>query len=164
MRSFGELLLGSEDLQRMVHSPVFSERQKASAVEAIAKKAKYGKLFTNFLLVLAENGRLKAVGSILNAAEARLNALSGMVDAEMTTAHKLTAKELEAVQKKLAKQLGRDVAVRGYVDESILGGMTLRVGSTLIDDSVRTKLERLERSLANPQTNSTLTHNLKEVG
>lgn len=164
MRSFAELLAGSEDLQHVVKSPVFSEKQKSSAVAAIAKKAKYGKTFTNFLLVLAENGRLNMVASILKSAERHLGAMSGLVDAEMTTAYELTDKELEAVQKKLAKQLGRDVSIRGKVDEEILGGMTLRVGSTLIDDSVRTKLERLERNLANPQTNSTLTHNLKEVG
>jgi F-type H+-transporting ATPase subunit delta len=164
MRSFAELLAGSEDLQHVVKSPVFSEKQKSSAMAAIAKKAKYGKVFTNFLLVLAENGRLNMVVSILKAAERHLGAMSGLVDAEMTTAYELTDKELEAVQKKLAKQLGRDVSIRGKVDEEILGGMTLRVGSTLIDDSVRTKLERLERNLANPQTNSTLTHNLKEVG
>lgn len=164
MRSFSELLAGSEDLQRMVKSPIFSQKQKIATLQAIAKKAKYGKFFTNFLLVLAENRRLNMVSAILKAAERKLSAMSGVVDAEMTTAFALTPKELEVIQKKLAKQLGRDVSISGSVDENLLGGMVLRVGSALIDDSVRTKLERLERSLARPQNNSTLTHNLKEVG
>lgn len=165
MNEFAQMLHDSADLQKMVASPIFTSAQKKAAVEALAKKAKMGKIFSNFLMLLAKNGRLPLVLSVFDAFNGLLAKANGVFEADLTTAHELTAKEIEAVQKSLTKQLGKDVSVRPFMDERLLGGMKLRVGSVMVDDSVRTKLERLHRNLNNTQNlNSTLTHNLKEVG
>lgn len=165
LADFENMMSSSTDLKEMMSSPVFNPSDKLKAIQAICKKAKLSQLFTNFLSVMAQNGRLPLVSVVIIEAKRLLAELSGQHEAEITTNYELTAKELQALQKTLSKQTGKDIVLDNKVDEQILGGMKLRIGSVMVDDTVQTRLERLERSLSDKQLlDTSLTQNLKEVG
>ena len=144
---FATMLDESDDLQRLVSSPVFSAEDQLRAISAILDKAGIKGLVGNFLRVVAQNRRLFAVPGIIAsfrriAAEAR-----GEVSADVISAHALSAaqeKELKAALKSVA---GKDVTVNLTVDPSILGGLVVKMGSRQIDTSLKTKLNSLKLAL-----------------
>lgn len=144
---FATMLDGSDDLQRLVTSAVFSAEDQLRAISAILDKAGIKGLVGNFLRVVAQNRRLFAVPGIIAsfrqvAAEAR-----GEVSADVTSAHALDAaqeKELKAALKSVA---GKDVTVNLTVDPSLLGGLVVKMGSRQIDTSLKTKLNSLKLAL-----------------
>jgi F-type H+-transporting ATPase subunit delta len=142
-----ELISNSDDLKRLIASPVFSADEQFKAIAAVADKAGIKGLVGNFLRVVARNRRLFAVPGMI-AAFRRIAADSrGEVSAEVTSAHGLDAgqkKELAAALKQVA---GKDVTIAVTVDPSILGGLIVRIGSRQIDTSLRTKLNSLKLAL-----------------
>lgn len=142
-----ELISNSDDLKRLIASPVFSADEQFKAIAAVADKAGIKGLVGNFLRVVAKNRRLFAVPGMI-AAFRRIAADSrGEVSAEVTSAHGLDAaqkKELAAALKQVA---GKDVTIAVTVDPSILGGLIVRIGSRQIDTSLRTKLNSLKLAL-----------------
>lgn len=144
---FAAMLDESDDLKRLVSSPVFSAEDQLRAISAILDKAGIKGLVGNFLRVVAQNRRLFAVPGIIVsfrqiAAEAR-----GEVSADVISAHALDAaqeKELKAALKSVA---GKDVMVNLTVDPSILGGLVVKMGSRQIDTSLKTKLNSLKLAL-----------------
>lgn len=163
--SMRDLLNGSSDLLSMIESPLFRRAQQEKAILAIAKKAKYTPLFTDFLATLAQNKRLALLPGILVAAQNACQAMSGTEEAEVISASALSDKDAKALEGSIKKMVGKDISMTLRVDESLLGGVIVKVGSRMIDDSVRTKLDRLERVLRSGQTQElTSTQNLKEVG
>ena len=141
---FKALLDGSEDLTRMVRSPVFSADEQGHAIDAIAGKANISGLAANFLKVLARNRRLFATADIIKnyriiAARAR-----GEVSAEVASAHPLTDGQMQALKDQLKLTIGKDITVQAKVDPSLLGGLIVKVGSRMIDNSLRTKLDHLK--------------------
>ena len=144
---FEALLKGSEDLMRLVKSPVFSADDQVKAVAAIADKAKIAGLVGNFLRVVARNRRLFAVPAMIDAFRRIAAEARGETTAEVTSAHALTAaqeKELKATLKSVA---GKDVSIAVTVDASILGGLVVKMGSRQIDTSLKTKLASLKLAL-----------------
>ncbi|MBK8456396.1 MAG: F0F1 ATP synthase subunit delta [Phyllobacteriaceae bacterium] len=144
---FEALLKGSEDLMRLVKSPVFSADDQVKAVAAIADKAKIAGLVGNFLRVVARNRRLFAVPAMIDAFRRIAVEARGETTAEVTSAHALTAaqeKELKATLKSVA---GKDVSIAVTVDASILGGLVVKMGSRQIDTSLKTKLASLKLAL-----------------
>jgi F-type H+-transporting ATPase subunit delta len=144
---FEELLDGSDDLKRLISSPVFSAEDQLHAISAIADKAKIIGLAGNFLRVVAKNRRLFAVPGMIRAFRQIAAEARGEVAGEVTSAHRLTPaqeKELKATLKSIA---GKDVAISVSVDPSLLGGMIVKIGSRQIDTSLRTKLNSLKLAL-----------------
>jgi len=144
---FEELLDGSEDLKRLISSPVFSAEDQLHAISAIADKAKITGLAGNFLRVVAKNRRLFAVPGMIRAFRQIAAEARGEIAGEVTSAHKMTPaqeKELKATLKSIA---GKDVAISVSVDPSLLGGMIVKIGSRQIDTSLRTKLNSLKLAL-----------------
>ncbi|NVJ70359.1 MAG: F0F1 ATP synthase subunit delta [Alphaproteobacteria bacterium] len=133
----------SADLRDLVASPLFSREQQSSAIDAVAKAAKLGDLTVKFLGVLAANRRLGALVSTIAAFEKLTAHHRGEVRASVTSARKLTKKQLGDLEKKLKLAVGHDVIIDASVDESLLGGLTVKVGSRMIDDSLKTKLDNL---------------------
>ena len=150
----------SEDLRHFVRSPLIPAEKQLSAVEALAKKAKLHKLTANFLSTLVANRRLNILEAAIEAFSSESAKRRGAVEVNVETAQDLSAKQLKALQDALKKGTGADVSLKAKVEPGILGGMVVTVGSQMIDDSVRGKLERLKQSMG-ARSNENVT--LKEV-
>lgn len=138
---------GSEDLARVIKSPVMSRNDQINAMTAIAEAAKFAPLTKNFIGVIAENRRLFALTNIINAFQAQLAASRGEATAEVVSAKALTKAQLSAVEDALKSAIGTKVQVEQRVDESLLGGLVVRVGSRMIDSSLKTQLQKMRLAM-----------------
>lgn len=144
---FQSLLDQSDDLKRLITSPVFSAEDQAKAITAIADKAGIAGLVGNFLKVVANNRRLFAVPGMISAFRAIAAEHRGEITAEVTSAHALDEAQETELKAALKGVTGKEVAVSVTVDPSILGGLIVKVGSRQIDSSLRTKLSTLKLAL-----------------
>ena len=147
LRRLRAMLADSSDLERLVRSPVLSREQQAKAVAAIAEQAGFDGLTRNFLGLLARNRRLFAVSAMIKAFLAELARRRGEVTAQVTSAAPLSESQLAKVTDSLRRSVGGKVSVDLSVDPSLLGGLVVRVGSRMVDSSLRTKLQRLELAM-----------------
>ncbi len=161
MAELSAMLEASADLQKLISSPTFATTQQEEAVLAIAKAASFSKLTLNFLQVLSHNRRLPALKIILSAFREETSRRRGEVKATVRSAFALTPEQERSLQDELKKSLGFKVQLDASVDKSLLGGMVVTVGSKQIDDSVKSKLASLKKTLTSSNQN---TKNLKEVG
>lgn len=161
INALSAMLAGSEDLRRLVYNPLIGRTQKAQAMLALAQKAGFNDLTVRFLGVLAQNRRLSTLEVIVKAFAAELRRRRGEVQAKVETAYVLTPAQTKALQEQLAQAMGRNVTLEVAVNKDLLGGMTVMVGSRMIDDSVRTKLDRLQRAMT---SGAARTAQIKEVG
>jgi F-type H+-transporting ATPase subunit delta len=139
---------GSKDLQSLIRNPLFNRTNQQAAILAIAKQAGFNDLTTKFLGVLAQNRRLPILKDVIRAFISELNRRRGGVEAKVQTAVALSDAQTKDLQKSLSDAMGSHVTLNVEVNKSILGGMIVTVGSRMIDDSVRRKLERLKRALS----------------
>lgn len=142
--SFAALLDSSNDLARLVRSPVFSADDQQRALAAILKKAGMKPLTANFLSLVAKNRRLFAVADMAKAFFALLARHRGEVTAEVVSAKKLTDAQTKSLKTALKAAIGQDIQVSTDVEPSLLGGLVVKVGSRMIDTSLRTKLDNLK--------------------
>lgn len=141
------LLSESADLKRMVRSPVFSSDEQGRAIAAVAEKAGLAPLVVNFLKVLARNRRLFAVGDMIRTFLALAARQRGEVNAEVASAHPLTDEQLATLKDTLRATAGKDVQLITRVDATLLGGLIVKMGSRMIDSSLRTKLTSLKTAM-----------------
>lgn len=144
---FQKLMEGSEDLSRLITSPVFSADEQFDAVDGVLKKAKITGLVGNFIRVVARNRRLFAMQGMLAAFKKLAAEHKGEVSADVTVATELTAAQTKELKTALKSVVGKDVAINATVDPSILGGMIVKVGSRQIDTSIKTRLSSLKLAL-----------------
>ncbi len=147
LASFDELLAGSDDLQRLIGSPVFSANEQLRAIDAVLIKARIGGLAANLARLAARNRRLFIMPVMLAEFRELVAAHRGEVSAEVAVAHPLSADQGRELKAALKSVIGKDVVVNTHVDASLLGGMVVKVGSRQIDTSLRTKLSSLKLSL-----------------
>jgi len=141
---FEELRAGNPELDRLVRSPVFGADEKLKALSAILDKAGIGGLAANFLRVLTANRRLSAARDVIRAFRALLAQHRGEVTAQVTVAEKLNDKNLEALKDALkSKTGGKDIDLEIKIDPAIIGGLVVKVGSRMVDSSLRTKLNSI---------------------
>jgi F-type H+-transporting ATPase subunit delta len=133
----------SSDFKMLTTNPLVSRESATAGVAALAKVMKLDTLSTKFLGVLAQNRRLAELCSVITAYEALASAHRGEATAEVTSAHKLEAAQVTALKKQLKAKVGRDVAVNLSVDPAILGGLIVKIGSQMIDSSIKTRLNSL---------------------
>jgi F-type H+-transporting ATPase subunit delta len=148
---FGEAHDAFEDFARLVKSPVFSAEEQGKALSAILDKLKIEGLTKNFLLLVSKNRRLFAAPDMIAAFRTMLADYRGETSATVTAASKLTEAQVTALKQTLKAALGKDVMLEQRVDPSLLGGLMVKVGSRMVDTSLRTKLLSLK-------------HAMKEVG
>lgn len=141
--AIARLIEKSPDFAHLIRNPLLDEATQAKAVEAIAKKAKFHVLTRHFLGVLAENRRLSALSRITRSFSRIVAEHKGEITAEVTSAEQLSKAQQKALKAKLEKSLGQDISFQTRVDKSLLGGLVVKVGSKLIDDSLKTKLSSL---------------------
>jgi F-type H+-transporting ATPase subunit delta len=137
----------SADLKTLMTSPMVTRSAAAAGVAGVAASLKLDSLTSNFLGVLARNRRLAALPAIIRDFSALAAARRGEISAQVTAAHKLSAAQQKALAAKLKAGLGRDVALDITVDPAILGGLIVRVGSRMIDSSLKTRLGALGQAL-----------------
>lgn len=138
------MLDGSGDLRRLVLSPVFSAEEQSRAVSAVLEKIGAHKLTVNFFKLLAANRRLFAAGDMIKAFRALAARSRGEMQADVTSAVALNESQLGALKDTLRAKLGKDVKINAKVDPSLLGGLVVKVGSRMIDSSLKTKLQSLK--------------------
>ncbi len=154
----------SNDLSEAISSPLVSASEQGRVMEELAKKVKMQGLTKNFLGVLAQNRRVSALPGIIKAYEKIVAQRSGLVDVRVETAAALDDKQSKAVKAKIEKALSATVRLEEIVSPEIMGGMVVTVGSYMIDDSVRRKIERLGMALKPGANQDSSVSNVKEVG
>lgn len=140
-------LHNSADLQRFVRSPVFSGGDQLHGLACVLKAAGIEGLVRDFLLVLSRNRRLFAVEGIIKSFKASAAKDRGEVEAEVVSAHPLTDAQTQDLADALQQKLGKSPKLTVSVDPALLGGLILKVGSQMIDTSLRTKLKNLEQAM-----------------
>lgn len=133
----------SADLRDAIASPVFSREDLGAAVTALASKMEFGEAVTNTLRLMAQNRRLFVLPDLIAQVRALIANERGEVTAEVTAAKPLTKGQTEALSETLKASVGKDVKLNVTVDESLIGGLVVKVGSRMIDTSVRSKLAHL---------------------
>jgi len=137
----------SEDLRALTSSPVLSREDAGKAIAAIAKALDLDPLSTNTLGVLAANRRLDQIKAVIRAFSTLASDHRGEITAEVTSAHPLDNKQIDALKAQLKKRVGSDVSVSTAVDSSILGGLVVQIGSQMIDSSIKTRLNTLSQAM-----------------
>ena len=140
-------LAESAVFRALTHSPLIGREDAGKAVAAVAQALSLSKITTNFLGVLAHNGRLIEIPAMIRAFKALAAAHRGETTAEITSAHPLDGEQVAALKDKLRQRFGRDVAIDAKVDPAILGGLVVKLGSQQIDGSIRTKLNTLAHAM-----------------
>lgn len=148
---FNGLIGDSPDLLRLVRSPVFTAEEQTRALGAVLEQAGIGGLAANFLKLVASNRRLFAVRDMIKAFRMLVARHKGEVAAEVTVAEDLSPERLADIKAALNAVTGKDVQVDVRVDRTIIGGLIVKLGSRMVDSSLRTRLNALK-------------HAMKEVG
>lgn len=146
-RRLRQALAASPDLRNLIGNPLFSRDETARALDAVATHLQLSPLTHRFVGVLAINRRLPALASILRELAAISAAHRGEVTAEVTTARPLTDDQMTALRRALRERAGREVIVEMTTDPALLGGLVVRLGSQLIDSSIRTRLNTLAQAM-----------------
>ena len=147
LERFDAMLLDSADLKRLVRSPVFSSDVQSKALSAVLDKAGISGISANFLKVLTANRRLFAVDQVIRAFRALVAKFKGEATADITVAEKLSDKNLDALKAALKSVTGKDVSLDVKVDPSIIGGLVVKLGSRMVDSSLRTKLNSIKHAM-----------------
>lgn len=142
-----QLINGNKELTRLVKSPIFTAEQQKSAMDAIVKAAGLKGLTANFISLVAQNRRLFAVDAMIQAYRGLVSLEKGEVTAEVLSAQKLTKAQTDALKKALKSAVGKEVQLELSVDAAILGGLRIKVGSKLVDNSLVTKLNNLKLAM-----------------
>jgi F-type H+-transporting ATPase subunit delta len=137
----------SPEFAALVASPLVSRDDAAKAFAGLGPQLGLDPITTNFLGVLARNGRKRELGKIIRAFKRIAADHRGEISAEVTSAHPLNDDQVEALKSQLGKRAGRDVTIDAQVDPQILGGIVIKLGSEMIDASIRTKLNRLTSAM-----------------
>lgn len=133
----------SSDLSRLVKAPVFSAEEQAGGMRAVLSAMQASPLATKLVLMVAEKRRLFVLTDIIKSFERLVANLRGEVSAQVTSARPLSDAQTEELKSILRSKLGREARLEAKVDPSLLGGLVVKVGSRMIDSSLRTKLDGL---------------------
>ncbi|SFR56097.1 ATP synthase F1 subcomplex delta subunit [Yoonia tamlensis] len=137
----------SADMRTLLSSPLYSREQQGTAISAIAEKMKLSASTSNVLALLASKRRLFVLPQLLTVLQAMLAEERGEVTAEVTAAKKLTKAQADKLAKTLTAQVGKSVTIKETVDERIIGGLIVKVGSKMIDTSIASKLNALQNTM-----------------
>ena len=142
-----QLLDENADFRRLIESPVFSVDEQERAIAAVAGKMGIGGLTLNFLRLIARNRRLFALPGMIRGFREMAARHRGEATAEVTSAQALNEEQISALKKALKEKLGKDVTLETRVNPAILGGLIVKVGSRMIDTSLRTRLMAVKMQL-----------------
>ena len=144
LEGFSKAISDSADLRRLLTSPVFKSDDQMAALDALAAEGGFSGLALNFVKLMCDNRRLSAVPEAITAFQALVAEAKGEAVAEVTSAEKLSPAQLKDLSAALKARVGKDVSLATTIDSSLLGGLVVKIGSTLIDNSLKTKLQNLK--------------------
>jgi F-type H+-transporting ATPase subunit delta len=147
LEKFQALLDANPDLNRLVRSPAFTGEEQARALGAVLEQAGIGGLTAKFLQLVASNRRLFAVRDMIKAYRALVARHKGEVSAEVTVAEELSDKHRDALAAALKSVTGKEVDLAIKVEPAIIGGLIVKLGSRLVDSSLRTKLNAIKHAM-----------------
>jgi F-type H+-transporting ATPase subunit delta len=147
LRQLRTMVQESGDFVRLIRSPILSRDQQAKAIGVIAQRAELSALVRDFLAVVARNRRLFAIPAMIEAFLAKLAARRGEVNAQVTAAQPLTEAQLAALNEQLRRSIGSRISVDVRIDPGLIGGLVVKVGSRMVDGSIRSKLQRLQLAM-----------------
>ena len=136
-------IAGSTDFATLVTSPLVSRTDAAKAVAALIPALGLDPITAKFVGVLARNGRLAELGNVIRLTRELALGHRGETIADVSSAHPLNDRQIAELKSKLRARVGREVGINASVDPSLLGGIVVRLGSQMIDASIRTKLNTL---------------------
>ena len=145
--TLNQALLDSKDFGELIESPLVSRDEAGKAFAALAPQLGIDPTTTNFLGVLARNGRKRELRPVIRAFRRLAADHRGETTADVITARPLKDDQIEALKQQLRSRAGRDVTIDARVDPDILGGIVVKLGSQMIDASIRTKLNRLAQAM-----------------
>lgn len=145
--ALSETLAASADLRAMIASPVISRDDQGKAIAAIGAKLGLNALTANTLALMADKRRLFVLPQFLTALTDMIAAEKGEVTAEVTAARALSAAQSKKLAETLKARVGKTVKLKTTVDESLIGGLVVKLGSTMIDTSVKAKLAALQNAM-----------------
>jgi len=145
--ALGQALLDSKDFNELVTSPLVSRKEAGKALSGLAPQIGLDPITTNFLGVVARNGRKSELRNIIRAFRRLASEHRGEATAEVVTARPLNDDQLSQLRQQLRSRAGRDVNIDATVDPNLLGGIVVKLGSQQIDASIRTKLNRLAQAM-----------------
>jgi len=147
LRGLKAAIDGSDDLRRLIRSPLYTRDQQSRAMTAILDQAGVGDLTRRFVLLVARNRRLFALDRMIAAYLVELARRRGEITARVTSATTLNDEQQRTLLETLRREVGAKVQVKVEVDPSLIGGLIVRVGSRMIDNSIRSKLQRLQLAM-----------------
>lgn len=142
------LVDGNRELRNVLQNPAVAREQKLALLDALMKRLGGAKLLRNFLAVLIDHRRIASLGEIVTQFKEELDRRMGIAEARVSSARALTATEKKSLEKQLAEITGKIVRASYSEDAALLGGVTVRVGSTIYDGSVQGRLERMRQEIA----------------
>jgi len=147
LAKFEAMLAESEDLKRLVRSQIFGAEVQSRALTAVLDKAGISGISAKFLKLLTANRRLFAVADVIRAFRALVAKFKGEATADVTVAEPLSDKNLDALKTALKSVTGKDVALNVKIDPAIIGGLVVKLGSRMVDSSLRTKLNSIKHAM-----------------
>lgn len=155
LASLKTMLSESEDFAFFIAADSISAKRQQAVLADLAKKAKFQTITLNYLNVLAGNGRLSLLSHMIKAVEKMLAAERNEAVAKVETANALTAAQQKELAKALSEATGQNIILDARVDESLIGGLVVTIGSKRIDDSVSGRLDRLKTTMSKRTLNNT---------
>ena len=147
MDRFEAVLVESTDLRRLVKSRVFTPDERGAAVNVLLERMQVSELFGNFIRLIIRNDRLFVVADMLRGYRQMLSDLRGEAVAEVVTAAPLSAAQADQIKSALSEVTGKSIRVSAEVDAALIGGLVVKIGSRMIDTSLKTKLDALKIAL-----------------
>ena len=149
LEQMAAVINGSRELRNVLLNPAVSREQKLNLLDAIIQRVGANKLLRNFLAVLIDHRRIGNIGDVLEQFKRELDRRMGIADAKVSSVRELSSAEKKSLEQQLATITGKVVRATYSQDPSLLGGVLVRVGSTIYDGSVHGRLQRMRQELAN---------------
>ena len=147
LEALGAALADSDDFRALIASPIYTREEQSGAIAALSKKMKLSPVMANTLALMAQKRRLFVLPQLIAALRAVIATEKGELIADVTSAKALTKAQADKLAKTLKASTGKAVTLNATVDESLIGGLVVKVGSRMIDTSIRAKLNSLQNAM-----------------
>ena len=147
IKNFQALLLNSKELDNFIQNPTQSKDNQINVIKLLAERFHFSKDLKNFLFLLIEKRRIFFVAKIIDSFLKHCSKKRGEVKAILISSKKLTSDELNEISTDLSKSMGSNLKFDYKVDESLIGGLKLQLGSYMVDTSIKNKLKRYEQKI-----------------
>ncbi|MZH42078.1 MAG: ATP synthase F1 subunit delta [Nitrospinae bacterium] len=147
LRSFNEAMFTEPELARFFEHPSISSEKKQNVVKEICERLEVDEKVTNMMTLLNERGKVLFLGKIVEYFEQVVDRRLNQTRVQVTSAHPLTTENIDRLKTALNKILGKTILIDTEVDESLIGGIMLRIGDQVADDTIRNRLEILKRTI-----------------